>query len=58
MKEDLLLARIDVARHRRVLDKAEKAGFKVFLIGVIYCNIGETEEEMLYSYEVEEIKLD
>jgi magnesium-protoporphyrin IX monomethyl ester (oxidative) cyclase len=27
-------ARIDVARHRRVLDKAEKAGFKVFLIGV------------------------
>ena len=27
-------ARIDVARHRRVLDKAEKAGFKVFLVGV------------------------
>jgi anaerobic magnesium-protoporphyrin IX monomethyl ester cyclase len=27
-------ARIDVARHRRVLDKAEEAGFKVFLIGV------------------------
>jgi anaerobic magnesium-protoporphyrin IX monomethyl ester cyclase len=27
-------ARIDVSRHRRVLDKAEKAGFKVFLIGV------------------------
>ncbi|MDI7260897.1 MAG: radical SAM protein [Thermodesulfobacteriota bacterium] len=27
-------ARIDVARHRRVLDKAEKAGFKVFLIGI------------------------
>jgi len=26
--------RIDVARHRRVLDKAEKAGFKVFLIGI------------------------
>ncbi len=26
--------RIDVAKHRRVLDKAEKAGFKVFLIGV------------------------
>ena len=27
-------ARIDVAKHRRVLDKAEKAGFKVFLIGI------------------------
>jgi magnesium-protoporphyrin IX monomethyl ester (oxidative) cyclase len=27
-------ARIDVARHRQVLDKAEKAGFKVFLIGI------------------------
>jgi magnesium-protoporphyrin IX monomethyl ester (oxidative) cyclase len=27
-------ARVDVARHRRVLDKAQKAGFKVFLIGV------------------------
>ena len=26
--------RIDVAKHRRVLDKAEKAGFKVFLIGI------------------------
>jgi len=26
--------RIDVARHPRVLDKAEKAGFKIFLIGV------------------------
>ena len=27
-------ARIDIAGHRRVLEKAEKAGFKVFLIGV------------------------
>jgi radical SAM superfamily enzyme YgiQ (UPF0313 family) len=26
--------RIDVARHRRVLDKAQRAGFKVFLIGI------------------------
>jgi radical SAM superfamily enzyme YgiQ (UPF0313 family) len=26
--------RIDVARHRRVLDKAQQAGFKVFLIGI------------------------
>ena len=26
--------RIDIAKHRRLLDKAEKAGFKVFLIGV------------------------
>jgi len=26
--------RIDIAKHPRVLDKAEKAGFKVFLIGV------------------------
>jgi magnesium-protoporphyrin IX monomethyl ester (oxidative) cyclase len=27
-------ARVDVARHRNILDKAEKAGFKVFLIGI------------------------
>jgi anaerobic magnesium-protoporphyrin IX monomethyl ester cyclase len=27
-------ARIDIAMHPRVLDKAEKAGFKVFLIGI------------------------
>jgi anaerobic magnesium-protoporphyrin IX monomethyl ester cyclase len=27
-------ARIDIARHRTVLDKVEKAGFKVFLIGI------------------------
>jgi len=27
-------ARIDIAKHHRVLDKAQKAGFKVFLIGV------------------------
>ena len=27
-------ARIDIARHPRVLDKAEKAGFKIFLIGI------------------------
>ena len=26
--------RIDVAKHPRVLDKAEKAGFKIFLIGI------------------------
>ena len=26
--------RIDVARHRRLLDKAQQAGFKVFLIGI------------------------
>jgi len=26
--------RIDVARHRRVLDKAQRAGFKVFLMGI------------------------
>jgi anaerobic magnesium-protoporphyrin IX monomethyl ester cyclase len=26
--------RIDIAKHRRVLDKAEKAGFKIFLIGI------------------------
>jgi anaerobic magnesium-protoporphyrin IX monomethyl ester cyclase len=26
--------RIDVARHRRVLDKAQQAGFKIFLIGI------------------------
>jgi radical SAM superfamily enzyme YgiQ (UPF0313 family) len=27
-------ARIDIARHPRILDKAEKAGFKIFLIGI------------------------
>ena len=27
-------ARVDMARHPRVLDKAEKAGFKIFLIGI------------------------
>ncbi len=27
-------ARIDIARHRRLLDKAQQAGFKVFLLGV------------------------
>jgi radical SAM superfamily enzyme YgiQ (UPF0313 family) len=27
-------ARIDIARHPRVLDKAEKAGFKIFLVGI------------------------
>jgi len=27
-------ARIDIAKHPRVLDKAEKAGFKIFLIGI------------------------
>ena len=33
-KTFVVQARIDVAKHRRVLDKAQKAGFKVFLIGV------------------------
>ena len=33
-KTFVVQARIDVARHRRLLDKAQKAGFKVFLIGV------------------------
>jgi radical SAM superfamily enzyme YgiQ (UPF0313 family) len=27
-------ARIDIARHRRLLDKAQQAGFKVFLLGI------------------------
>ncbi len=27
-------ARVDIAKHRRLLDKAQQAGFKVFLIGV------------------------
>jgi radical SAM superfamily enzyme YgiQ (UPF0313 family) len=30
----VIQARIDVARHPRILDKAEKAGFRVFLIGI------------------------
>ena len=33
-KTFVVQARIDIARHRRVLDKAEKAGFKIFLIGI------------------------
>ncbi len=30
----IVQARIDIARHRRLLDKVQQAGFKVFLIGV------------------------
>jgi len=33
-KTFVVQARVDVARHRRLLDKAQEAGFKVFLIGV------------------------
>jgi radical SAM superfamily enzyme YgiQ (UPF0313 family) len=33
-KTFLVQARIDIAKHPRVLDKAEKAGFKIFLIGI------------------------
>jgi magnesium-protoporphyrin IX monomethyl ester (oxidative) cyclase len=33
-KTFVVQARIDIAKHRRVLDKAEKAGFKIFLIGI------------------------
>jgi len=33
-KTFVVQARVDVVRHRRVLDKAQQAGFKVFLIGV------------------------
>jgi len=33
-KNFVVQARIDVAKHRRLLDKAQQAGFKVFLIGV------------------------
>ncbi len=33
-KTFVVQARVDVARHRRVLDKAQEAGFKVFLFGV------------------------
>ena len=33
-KTFVVQARVDVARHRRLLDKAQQAGFKVFLIGV------------------------
>jgi radical SAM superfamily enzyme YgiQ (UPF0313 family) len=34
MKTFVVQARIDIARHRRLLDKAQRAGFKVFLLGV------------------------
>jgi magnesium-protoporphyrin IX monomethyl ester (oxidative) cyclase len=33
-KTFLVQARIDIAKHPNVLDKAEKAGFKIFLIGI------------------------
>jgi radical SAM superfamily enzyme YgiQ (UPF0313 family) len=33
-KTFVVQARVDVVKHRRVLDKAQQAGFKVFLIGV------------------------
>ncbi|MFH1371766.1 MAG: radical SAM protein [Planctomycetota bacterium] len=33
-KTFIVQARIDIAKHPRVLDKAEKAGFKIFLIGI------------------------
>ncbi len=33
-KTFVVQARVDVVKHRRLLDKAQKAGFKVFLIGV------------------------
>jgi len=33
-KTFLVQARVDIAKHPRVLDKAEKAGFKIFLIGI------------------------
>jgi len=33
-KTFVVQARVDVARHRRLLDKAQEAGFKVFLIGI------------------------
>ncbi len=27
-------ARVDIAKHRRILDKAQQAGFKIFLMGI------------------------
>jgi radical SAM superfamily enzyme YgiQ (UPF0313 family) len=33
-KTFVVQARVDVARHPRILDKAQKAGFRVFLIGI------------------------
>jgi magnesium-protoporphyrin IX monomethyl ester (oxidative) cyclase len=33
-KTFIVQARIDIARHRRLLDKLQQAGFKVFLLGV------------------------
>jgi magnesium-protoporphyrin IX monomethyl ester (oxidative) cyclase len=33
-KTFLVQTRIDIAKHPKVLDKAEKAGFKIFLIGI------------------------
>jgi magnesium-protoporphyrin IX monomethyl ester (oxidative) cyclase len=33
-KTFIVQARIDIARHPRILDKAEKAGFRIFLLGI------------------------
>ncbi|HUT30499.1 MAG TPA: radical SAM protein [Sedimentisphaerales bacterium] len=33
-KTFVVQARVDIARHRRILDKAQEAGFRLFLIGV------------------------
>jgi magnesium-protoporphyrin IX monomethyl ester (oxidative) cyclase len=33
-KTFVVQARVDIARHPRILDKAEKAGFRIFLIGI------------------------
>ena len=33
-KTFIVQARVDIARHPRILDKAEKAGFRVFLLGI------------------------
>jgi anaerobic magnesium-protoporphyrin IX monomethyl ester cyclase len=33
-KTFVVQARVDIAKHRRILDKAQRAGFKIFLMGI------------------------
>ncbi|MEN6335057.1 MAG: radical SAM protein [Phycisphaerales bacterium] len=33
-KTFVVQARVDIAKHRKILDKAQKAGFKIFLMGI------------------------
>ena len=59
-KTFVVQARVDIARHRHILDKAEKAGFRVFLIGIEsphdrileQLNKGITQQQIREAFEV------